>query len=299
MIALRNAGAWESRVLRDEPMSKHTSWRVGGMADLYFVPRSLDELREFLASLDDDTAITWVGLGSNLLVRDGGIRGAVISLHGSLTDIERGEDGRVYAQAGVPCAKIARMCARWGIGPAEFFSGIPGTLGGALCMNAGAFGGETWDRVEQVQVIDRAGRLSWRKASEYEVGYRSVKGPAADEWFIAARMNFETQPESAQEKIRELLTRRKQTQPIGQPSCGSVFRNPPGDHAARLIEAAGLKGLRQGGAQVSEKHANFVINTGDATAADIECLIEHVRSTVEERFGVSLQHEVRMVGEAK
>jgi UDP-N-acetylmuramate dehydrogenase len=298
MSALREGHEWDSRVLRDEPMSKHTSWRVGGPADLYFVPRNIEELTGFLSELDEQTPITWVGLGSNMLVRDGGIRGAVVSLVGALGQIERISETRVLVQAGVACAKIARMCARWNLGPAEFFSGIPGTMGGALTMNAGAFGGETWRQVARVQVIDRKGNLSWRSPDEYEVGYRSVKGPVESEWFVAAELEFVPQAAAGEEKIRDLLTRRKQTQPIGQPSCGSVFRNPQGDHAARLIEAAGLKGLRHGGAQVSDKHANFIINTGEATAAEIEYLINHVRDTVEKRFGVRLQHEVRVVGEA-
>jgi UDP-N-acetylmuramate dehydrogenase len=297
MSALRRGQEWESRVLRDEPMSKHTSWRVGGPADLYFVPRDISELSAFLAELDPATPITWVGLGSNLLVRDAGIRGAVISVLGALVRIERLGETRVYVEAGVACAKIARMCSRWHLGPAEFFAGIPGTMGGALAMNAGAFGGETWKAVARVQVIDRSGELTWRQPDEFQIGYRSVKGPAAHEWFIAAEFELVPQTAAAEEKIRELLTRRKETQPIGQPSCGSVFRNPEGDHAARLIEAAGLKGLMHGGAQVSEKHANFIINTGQASAADIEYLIEHVGDTVERRFGVRLLHEVRIVGE--
>ena len=298
MSALRRGHEWDSRVLRDEPMSKHTSWRVGGPADLYFVPRNVEELSDFLSELDEQTPITWVGLGSNMLVRDGGIRGAVVSVLNALGQIERITATRVRVQAGVACAKIARMCARWNLGPAEFFSGIPGTMGGALTMNAGAFGGETWRQVARVQVIDRKGNLTWRSPDEYEVGYRSVKGPVESEWFVAAELEFVPQEAAGEEKIRELLTRRKQTQPIGQPSCGSVFRNPEGDHAARLIEAAGLKGLRHGGAQVSEKHANFIINTGEATAAQIEYLINHVQDTVEKSFGVRLQHEVRVVGEA-
>ena len=298
MSALRRGHEWDGRVLRDEPMSKHTSWRVGGPADMYFVPRDLEELSAFLSELDPRTPITWVGLGSNMLVRDGGIRGAVVSVLNALGRLERISETRVLVQAGVACARIARMCSRWSLGPAEFFSGIPGTMGGALAMNAGAFGGETWRQVARVQVINRKGELTWRCPDEYVVGYRSVQGPVESEWFVAAELEFVPQAEAGEEKIRDLLTRRKQTQPIGQPSCGSVFRNPEGDHAARLIEAAGLKGLRHGGAQVSDKHANFIINTGGATAAEIEYLINHVRDTVEKRFGVRLLPEVRVVGEA-
>ena len=281
----------------DEPMSRHTSWRVGGPADRYYMPAGIDDLAEFIAGLPADEPVYWVGLGSNLLVRDAGIRGTVISTHGLLSGLERLAGDRVRAEAGVPCAKLARQCIRWGLGSAEFFAGIPGTVGGALAMNAGAFGGETWRHVRVLETMDRDGRLHTRRPDEYEVGYRSVSGPA-QEWFLAAEFSFAPNAEASVADIKALLARRKASQPIGLPSCGSVFRNPAGDHAARLIEASGLKGFSIGGAQVSEKHANFIINTGGATAAEIERLIEHVRRTVRDRHGVRLQAEVRIVGEA-
>jgi UDP-N-acetylmuramate dehydrogenase len=282
---------------RDEPMSRHTSWRVGGPADLFFRPASVDDLGAFLRELDPAMPVYWVGLGSNLLVRDGGIRGAVITTTGLLAGLEREGETGVRAEAGVPCTRLARRCARWGLGPSAWFSGIPGTVGGALTMNAGAFGGETWDRVVRVETLSRAGELAERTPADYEIGYRSVRGPA-DEWFIAAHFDFEPENEAGIERLNALVERRKATQPIGLPSCGSVFRNPPGDHAARLIEAAGLKGRRIGGAVVSEKHANFIINDGGASAADIEALIDLVQTTVAREHGVRLRHEVRMLGEA-
>jgi len=205
------------------------------------------------------------------------------------------DDGAVYAEAGIACARIARQCALWGLGPANFFAGIPGTLGGALAMNAGAFGGETWEQVRAVQTVDRGGRVHRHGKDEYEIGYRHVSGPA-NEWFISAELVFAERPEVTLDGIRDLLARRKSTQPIGLPSCGSVFRNPPGDHAARLIEEAGLKGLQIGGARVSDMHANFIINSGDATAADVEALIESVRTRIAQQFGIELVHEVRIVG---
>ena len=214
-----------------------------------------------MRQLPPEVPLLWIGLGSNLLVRDGGIRGAVISTHGALGALERLSATRIRVEAGVPCARIARQCVKWGLGPAEFFAGIPGTLGGALAMNAGAWGGETWRHVIEVEVLDRRGARHTRKPAEYEIGYRSVKGPA-DEWFIGAQLEFERTPGVNADAIRELLDKRKQTQPIGEWSCGSVFTNPPGDHAARLIESAGLKGFRIGDASVSEKHANFIINHG-------------------------------------
>jgi UDP-N-acetylmuramate dehydrogenase len=241
--------------------------------------------------------VLWVGLGSNLLVRDGGIRGAVISTHGALGDFERSSATRIRAGAGVPCARIARQCVKWGMGPAEFFAGIPGTLGGALAMNAGAFGGETWRHVVEVESLDRRGVRHVRQPAEYRVAYRKVEGPA-EEWFIAARLEFERRPGISESAIRELMEKRKQSQPIGAWSCGSVFVNPPGEHAARLIEDTGLKGFRIGGASVSDKHANFIINHGNATAAEIESLIGYVQHMVAEKHGIELGTEVRMVGEA-
>lgn len=285
-----------TRVLRDEPMSRHTSWHVGGPADLFFKPLDVADLAQFLQSLEACTPILWIGLGSNLLVRDGGIRGAVVDTHGALGELERLDEHEVWCAAGVSCAKLARQCIKWGLGPAEFFAGIPGTLGGALAMNAGAFGGETWSHVIRVVTLDREGVRRERPASDYQVSYRHVVGPA-NEWFLGARLRFQMRPGVSKDDIRMLLARRKATQPIGEWSCGSVFTNPPGDHAARLIEEAGLKGQRIGGARVSPMHANFIVNDGSASAADIERLIEHVIATVEQHHGIRLRPEVRIVGE--
>ena len=286
----------EGRVRRNEPMSRHTSWHVGGPADLFFTPHDVADVAGFLQGLEPTTPILWIGLGSNLLVRDGGIRGAVIDTHGVFDELERLNDNEVWCGSGVACAKLARQCIKWGLGPAEFFAGIPGTLGGALAMNAGAFGGETWRHVVSVATIDRAGVRRERPVSDYSVGYRHVLGPL-NEWFLGARLRFELRPGVSNEDIRLLLARRKATQPIGEWSCGSVFTNPPADHAARLIDSAGLKGFRIGGARVSEMHANFIVNDGSASAADIEQLIGHVMTTVERTHGVRLKPEVRIVGE--
>jgi UDP-N-acetylmuramate dehydrogenase len=286
---------YATRVLHDVPMAKHTSWHVGGPADYFFTPRDVADLAAFVRQLPPEVPMLWIGLGSNLLVRDGGIRGAVISTHGALGALERLSATRIRVEAGVPCARIARQCVKWGRGPAEFFAGIPGTLGGALARNAGAWGGETWRHVLQVDVLDRRGARRTRKPAEYQIGYRSVKGPD-NEWFIGAQLEFERAPGANTDAIRDLLDKRRETQPIGEWSCGSVFTNPPGDHAARLIESAGLKGFRIGDASVSEKHANFIINHGNARAADVEALIEHVRRTVARVHGVNLHTEVRIVG---
>jgi UDP-N-acetylmuramate dehydrogenase len=291
------APEFSARVLYDVPMAKHTSWHVGGPADLMFMPRDVTDLASFLRQLPLDVPVLWVGLGSNLLVRDGGIRGAVVVTHGALGALKRLGDTRIDVEAGVPCARIARQCIKWGMGPAEFFAGIPGTLGGALAMNAGAWGSETWTHVVQVDVLDRGGARHTRLPADYDIGYRRVQGPAK-EWFVGAQLQFAHAPGAQIDAIRELLGKRRESQPIGEWSCGSVFTNPPGDHAARLIESAGLKGHRIGGAAVSAKHANFIINHGDASAADVEALILHVQRTVARIHGIELQTEVRIVGDA-
>jgi UDP-N-acetylmuramate dehydrogenase len=221
----------------------------------------------------------------------------VICLHAAVTELEWLNDTTLRAGAGVTCAKVARVSTRTGLTGVEFLAGIPGTVGGALAMNAGAFGGETWSQVVAVETIDRHGGLHTRPPADYQIGYRTVHGPA-DEWFLAAHFALSHgDAHQAQARVRELLAKRGATQPVQQYSCGSVFRNPPGDHAARLIEAAGLKGRRIGGAQVSEKHANFIVNAGGATAADIETLLIQVQGTVERQHGVRLETEVRIVGE--
>lgn len=293
-------------VLRsNEPMSRHTVWGVGGPAQHLYEPADLEDLSVFLGTLEDDEPVFWVGLGSNLLVRDGGIVGTVVLTAGLLSrlhvvDAENtGDSCTVRVEAGVPCAKAAKFCARNGLRNGEFLAGIPGTMGGALAMNAGAFGGETWDVVSRVEVIDRHGHQQVRTPNEFNVEYRDVRGPE-NEWFVAAELLLPRgEMSEASHRIRELLQQRSATQPTGQRSCGSVFRNPPDDYAARLIESSGLKGTRLGGAQVSEKHANFIVNVGNASAEDIEALIEHIQKCVERQHGVRLVKEVHIVGEAE
>lgn len=284
-------------LLLDEPLSRHTSWRVGGPARRLYRPANVADLAAFLRGLDPQEPLLWLGLGSNVLVSDAGFAGTVIETQGRLDGLARSGEHGVRAEAGVSCAKAARFTAKLGLVGIEFLAGIPGTIGGALAMNAGAWGGDTWSRVDRVKTIDRRGMIRVRGPKDFEIGYRQVRG-APGEWFLEAC--FELEPGDAansQERIRELLERRGETQPIGLPSCGSVFRNPPGQHAARLIEAAGLKGEREGGAQVSEKHANFIINTGTASARDIVRLIERVQAGVEAMSGIRLIPEVHRVGD--
>ncbi len=297
MMAAESMSELRGELTVNEPMSAHTSWRVGGPADRCYKPADLEDLQNFLGTLPVDEAVLWVGLGSNLLVRDGGIRGTVILPFGGLDLLQVLDGKRLRVGAGVTCAKVARFAARTGLTGAEFLAGIPGTMGGALAMNAGAFEGETWPLVREVQTIDHQGELHRRAHSDYQVSYRSVSGPR-NEWFVSVDLQLKAgDVNAAQERIRALLERRNATQPTRQPSCGSVFRNPDNDFAARLIESCNLKGERIGNAQVSEKHANFIVNLGQAKAADIEALIRYVQQRVQEQHGVRLQTEVRIVGE--
>lgn len=285
------------KLLLNEPMSRHTSWRIGGPADRYYQPADIDDLSMFLQQLSENDPVFWLGLGSNLLVRDGGIRGTVIATSGVVNGLELINENTVRAEAGVACAKVARFCARAGLTGAEFLAGIPGTMGGALAMNAGAFGGETWDVVKTVETMAKNGQRYKRSPEEYEISYRHVAG-FANEWFVAAEIKLKAgDVEAGQARIKELLARRSATQPTQQPNAGSVFRNPENDFAARLIEACKLKGVCKGAACVSQKHANFIVNTGGAKAADVEALIHHVASIVAEQQGVQLQREVHIVGE--
>jgi len=285
-------------MLLDEPMSRHVSWRAGGKAARVYQPADLADLQAFLRRMPASEPLLAVGLGSNLLVRDGGFRGTVLLLVGALAEL-RMEDGLIYAQAGVAGAKLARFAATNNLCGAEFFVGIPGTLGGMLAMNAGCYGSETWQKVVRVQVLTRGGELLERAPQEYDIGYRHVAlHRASDEFFVGAWLKLEAgDVEKARQDIKELMEKRSASQPLQLPNAGSVFRNPPGNHAAKLIEGCGLKGKRIGGAEVSQKHANFIVNVGGATAADIEGLIEEVQATVLRQTGIELHPEVRIVGE--
>lgn len=289
-------------LLEQEPMSRHTSWRVGGVADRFYRPTDLNDLSLYLKSLKEDEPVFFLGLGSNLLVTDSGIRGTVVCTSGVLNEIKVIDETRLYVEAGVPSPKLAKFSAKSWLTGAEFLSGIPGTLGGALKMNAGAVGGETWDVVESVETIDIKGNVHKRTPEEFSIAYRHVENKDESlqkEFFVSAiiKLNKGNKEDSLQ-TIKKHLNRRGATQPTQQPNAGSVFRNPDSDYAARLIEACGLKGFCIGGACVSEKHANFIINTGTATAKDIEVLIETVHEKVQQQHDVNLIREVQIVGES-
>lgn len=284
-----------------EPMHRHTSWRAGGAADRAYLAKDLGDLQRFIRTIPRDEPVYFVGLGSNLLVRDGGLRGTVVFTHWALRELalDAQDSALIHTQAGVASPKVARYAALHDFEGAEFLAGIPGTFGGALAMNAGCYGAETWDVVERVLALGRDGELRVRTREDFQIGYRSVVPRfATEEWFIAAWLRIaKGSGQRSRARMKELLQRRIASQPLELPNAGSVFRNPPGDYAASLIESCGLKGRRGGGAQVSRKHANFIVNVDRASAADIETLIEEVRETVKARYGVELEREVRIIGE--
>ncbi len=291
---------WRGEFHCDEPMARHVSWRAGGSVARAFFPVDLDDLAAFLSVLRQDEPLLFVGLGSNLLVRDGGLDATVVFTHGALNTLRLEKDGLIYAEAGVASPKVARFAASHHLAGAEFLAGVPGTVGGALAMNAGCYGSETWNHVERVLMIDRYGERIERTPAEFAIAYRHAGLRAVcDEWFAAAWLRFPSgDAEASRERIQGLLKQRMASQPLNLPNAGSVFRNPPGDHAARLIEAANLKGSAIGGARVSEMHANFIVNPeNNATAGEIEMLVGRIQAAVKEKFGVELHLEVRIVGE--
>lgn len=283
---------------RNERLASRTSWRVGGPADTYFEPADREDLLAFIRALPAGEPLLWIGLGSNLLVRDGGFRGTVIGLHGALDAIRLEAEDRIYAEAGAHCARLAKFATAQQKAGLGFMAGIPGTVGGALAMNAGAWGGETWPVVREVEVLLRDGSTHWLTPQAFVTGYRHVEAPEQVLGYLAARFAVgEDSDGSHARATKDSLAKRKASQPVGKPSAGSTFRNPPGDHAARLIESCGLKGHRIGGAYVSPLHANFLITEEGATAADVEALIAHIRSSVKAGTGIDLYPEVKVVGE--
>ena len=279
----------------NELLSKHTSWKVGGPADVFFTPQNRDDLSNFLKS-NQGNRITWLGNGTNVLVRDGGIRGAVISTKNSIDKINMETNNSCRVEAGASCMDLALFAEKNQLGPAAFFSGIPGSIGGALTMNAGSFGHETWEFVESTEVIDEAGVIDHLDPKEFKFSYRSVEFPFPL-WFVSCLMKFPESETTTKSELRAMRDQRIKTQPLSEDTCGSVFKNPKPDHAGNLIERAGLKGYKIGGCSISTKHANFIVNEGGATSADIEELIRHVQNVVKAKFDVNLETEVRIIGE--
>ena len=279
----------------NELLSKHTAWKVGGPADIFFTPKNRDDLSNFLKS-NHGKQITWLGNGTNVLVRDGGIRGAVISTKKSIDKINMETKNSCRVEAGASCMDLALFAEKNQLGPAAFFSGIPGSIGGALTMNAGSFGMETWDLVKEVEVINEKGDISFLEKESFDVAYRTVTFPFRL-WFLSCSMSLSSDEQTTKDNLIELRNQRIRTQPLSEDTCGSVFKNPPGNFAGALIEGSGLKGFKIGSASISEKHANFIVNQGGATAGDIENLINHTRQVVKKNYDIDLQPEVRIMGE--
>ena len=281
-----------------EPMSRHTSWKTGGNADYYYIASDINDLAKFISELPTSTPITWIGFGSNLLVRDGGVPGVVVSVVGLLNELKKINETDIFIGAGVSCVKAAHFSAKHGLEGIEFLAGIPGTIGGALAMNAGAYGGEIWSYIKEVETINRKGKREIFEKNKFDINYRSVS-ISENEWFIACKMKLEISTRTVvNDRIKKMLSERADGQPLGKLSCGSVFRNPTNQHAAKLIELCGLKGKKVGGAVISDKHSNFIINTGNATSLDIEQLIEFIQACVYEKYNIKLIPEVRIIGES-
>ncbi len=293
-----NQSSDAGQLILNEPLADYTTWRVGGIAKALYKPTSIADLSFFLKQLDVNEPLVWLGLGSNSLIKDVGFSGTVVLTQGCLNGLDLIGDDLIRVEAGVSCAKMARFCARNNLVGGEFWAGIPGTMGGALRMNAGCFNGETWQSVVEVETMTRTGEIRRRQPSEFDVSYRHVSG-LNDEWFVAATCRLAPgEKDKSLQLIKELLEHRAATQPTSEYNCGSVFRNPPQNYAAKLIESCGLKGKRLGGAVVSEKHANFIINyKGTASANDIESLIQFVQKTVHEKTAIELIREVHIIGD--
>ena len=281
-----------------EPMSRHTSWKTGGNADYYYIASDINDLAKFISKLPISIPITWIGFGSNLLVRDGGLPGVVVSVVGLLNELKKINETDIFIGAGVSCVKVAHFSAKHGLEGIEFLAGIPGTIGGALAMNAGAYGGEIWSYIKEVETINRKGKREIFEKNKFDINYRSVS-ISENEWFIACKMKLEISTRTVvSDRIKKMLSERADGQPLGKLSCGSVFRNPTNQHAAKLIELCGLKGKKVGGAVISDKHSNFIINTGNATSLDIEQLIEFIQACVYEKYNIKLIPEVRIIGKS-
>jgi len=287
----------KNTIHHDVELKSYNTWKVGGRAEQFLIFDEKVILASLIKNKKIKLPITFIGLGSNLLVRDGGIKGTVIVMHGGLKKIND-DDNLIYSEAGVSCSKLSKFSARKGLADSAFFSGIPGTIGGALAMNAGCYGSETWDYVQKVLMINLNGDQVERNKSDFKIGYRKVINNNKDEFFLAVWFKFpKGNKEKSEKKIKELLAHRKETQPLNFSTAGSTFRNPDGNFAAKLIEDCGLKGYQIGGAQVSEKHANFIINLGKASALDIEKLITYIQKVVLEKKNIQLIREIKIIGE--
>jgi UDP-N-acetylmuramate dehydrogenase len=276
-------------------MKEYNTWKIGGSAQYFFEPSNLDDLKKFLEN-SSNIDIIFLGNGSNVLIRDGGINGCVVSLKNTLNNYTSNKKGKYIFEAGFSCMKIAQITAKDNYGGLEFLCGIPGSLGGALAMNAGCYGGNIWDYVNKVIMINKNGNLVTKNKREFKYGYRNLE-LEDNNFFIGATFNLqENQLKNSLDIIKEYLKDRRSKQPTGLPSCGSVFKNPENYHAANLIESSGLKNYKIGKAYISDKHANFIITEPSASSSDVEDLIEFIQKTVFENKNIFLETEVKFIG---
>lgn len=286
----------KSELKENHSLLDYTTWRIGGEAEYFYSPVDVEDFSCVLQEFKD-VPVTVLGAASNVLIRDKGIKGLVIYLRDAIQNIEMLDENSMMADAGLRLTSLVNRCKNLGMIDAAFMAGIPGTLGGALKMNAGAYGDSIWNYVKSVKTINRSGEIKSRSASDFSFSYRRVDGLANEEWFLSAELRFEKDcVEKTKEKIKGHLQKRASSQPLNLPNCGSVFRNPKNDYAARLIESHGFKGKKIGGAAVSEKHANFIVNEGGARAEDVESLIKEIMDSVEQKAGVKLIPEVEILG---
>ena len=290
--------AVRGRLLKDEPLSPFTWFRVGGAADVLFLPADAEDLANFLRGLDPAVPVTVLGVGSNVIIRDGGIEGVVVRLAGKGFGQVTTEGLRITAGAAALDAMVARAAAKAGIAGLEFYAGIPGSIGGALAMNAGCYGAETKDVLVSASGIDRTGARRDFTLADFGYTYRHSQAPADIIWTEAVYEGQADDPAAITARIDEITARRETTQPIREKTGGSTFKNPPGHSAWKLVDEAGWRGKPQGGAMFSALHSNFMINTGEATAADLEGLGEAVRADVAQKLGVSLDWEIKRIGRA-
>ncbi len=297
-----NLPAVRGKLLRDEPLGPFTWFRVGGPAEVLFLPADHMDLGDFLQNLPQDVPLTVLGVGSNVIVRDGGVPGVVVRLAGKAFGgifLDEAEDGRIACDAGVLDASLARAAGQAGVAGLEFYAGIPGSIGGALTMNAGCYGSETKDVLVAAWGYDRTGEMRSYELEDFGYTYRhSEVEPGSIIWIQAVFQGRRDDPAAIEARMAEITARRETTQPIREKTGGSTFKNPPGHSSWKLVDDAGWRGKLHGGAKFSELHSNFLINTGEATAADLEGLGEAVRADVKAKFGVELEWEIKRIGRA-
>jgi UDP-N-acetylmuramate dehydrogenase len=285
----------KGKIVKNKSLKDYNTWKVGGEAEYFYEPKSIEDLKIFL-NLVKDTEITFLGNGSNVLIRDDGIEGCVVCLKNTFNNYKINKNNEIIIEAGLSCMKIAQITAKKNYTGLEFLCGIPGSLGGALAMNAGCYGGNIWEKVSKVTLINKDGKIIQKDKKDFTIGYRNVD-LKENNFFISANFLLKENPlNNSLDIIKDYLKDRRSKQPTGLPSCGSVFKNPSNAHAANLIDSLDLKGYKIGGAYISEKHANFIISNKGTKSSDIESLIDYIQKKVYEKKKIFLETEVKFIG---